>query len=181
MLVAPVWAQSVATEVSALQVQREDDGLYLTTSVRFELPPAVEDALQKGIPVFFLLEADLVRERWYWYDQKINHSSRTLRLAFQPLTRRWRLGVGSGGSGIGLALSQNFDNLAEALATLQRISHWKVAEGAELDPEAVYSVDFRFRLDLSQLPRPFQIGALGQSDWTISANRRQRLTPELLR
>ena len=57
-------------------------------------------------------------------------------------------------------------------------SRWKIAELGDLDPEARYSIDFRFRLDVSQLPRPFQIGAVGQADWYIVAVRNQRLVFE---
>jgi hypothetical protein len=184
LLAGPALADGAAVDVSPLQVDRMEDGLYLTTSVRFELPAVVEEALQKGIPMFFLVEADLVRERWYWYDKRLTHATRTLRLAFQPLTRRWRLSAGPGAGtnpGLGLALSQNFESLDEALATLQRISRWKVVDASELESDATYSLDFRFRLDLTQLPRPFQIGVVGQSEWTVVANRRQRLAPELTR
>ena len=96
-----------------------------------------------------------------------------MRLAYQPLTRRWRLNVNSGAaaasSGVGLALNQSYDTLAQALSAIKRIAKWRVADAGDLDPAARYKLDFRFRLDLGQLPRPFQIGALGQSDWDISA------------
>ena len=177
-------AQASVAEVAALQVERTDDGIYLSSTVRFDLPPVVEDALQKGIAMFFLVEADLVRERWYWYDKRLTHATRSLRLAYLPLTRRWRLSVGTGATAnpaLGLALNQNFDSLDEALGALQRISRWKIADSADLEADATYSVDFRFRLDLTQLPRPFQIGVVGQSDWTVAANRRQRLSPEPIR
>ena len=174
-------AQTTATEVAPLQMERQDDGVYLSTSVRFELPSVVEDALQKGIPMYFLLEADVTRERWYWVDKRLSHVTRSLRLAYQPLTRRWRLSTvvpgANGGSGLGLALGQSFDNLPDALASLQRVTRWKIADSAELENDASYTVDFRLKLDLTQLPRPFQIGAVGQSEWTIAIARRQRLAP----
>ena len=78
----------------------------------------------------------------------------------------------------GVALGQSFDTQEEAMAAVQRISRWKIADTADIDPDARHSVDFRFRLDLSQLPRPFQIGAVGQADWSISAARNQRLAIE---
>jgi hypothetical protein len=59
---------------------------------------------------------------------------------------------------------------------VQRISRWKIAEAGDLIPGERYNVDFRFRLDVSQLPRPFQIGAVGQADWNISVFRNQRVT-----
>lgn len=177
----PARADGSGNEVSALRFERADDGLQLSTVVRFELTPVVEDALLKGVPMFFVAEAELKRERWYWYDKKIASAARHMRLAYQPLTRRWRLNVAQGATlstGLGTSLGQSFDTLTEALATLQRVSSWRIADLSELDSEAKYNVEFRFKLDVSQLPRPFQIGAVGQADWALSFGRTQRLVLE---
>jgi hypothetical protein len=126
--------------------------------------------------MFFVAEAAIYRDRWYWYDKRVTTASRHMRLAYQPLTRRWRLQVSSAPIGqSGLVLGQVFDTREEALAAVQRIARWRIADAADIDPEQVHYVDFRFRLDVSQLPRPFQIGAVGQSDWNIVAVRNQRL------
>jgi hypothetical protein len=164
-------AQS-ATEITYYQVERIEDEVVISAQVAFELPVAVEDALLKGVPLFFVNEAEVLRERWYWSDKKISAVERHFRLAYQPLTRRWRLNVTSGAgrdASLGLALNQSFDTLAQVLDSIKRISRWKIAEASELDVNQKYKVEFRFRLDLNQLPRPFQIGALGQSDWDIAA------------
>lgn len=174
-------AQGVATVISAMQVARTEEGVQLSAQVKFELPAFVEDALRKGIPLFFVAESEVTRDRWYWYDKKIAIATRQMRLSFQPLTRRWRLNVSSGalgGTGLGVSLPQYFDSLADALAKIQRISHWKIAELAEVEQDARYAVEFRFKLDVSQLPRPFQIGLIGNSDWSISAVKSMRLAAE---
>lgn len=173
--------QGGGAEITQLRTERSEEGLLLSATVRFELPGVVEDALAKGIPMFFVAEATLLRERWYWYDKPVAQAARHLRLSFQPLTRRWRLQVSSApisNSGLGLALGQTFDTREEALAAVQRISRWQIAAAQDVDPEVRYNLEFRFRLDVSQLPRPFQIGAVGQSDWQISAARSQRLVIE---
>jgi hypothetical protein len=160
------------TEITQFQVERVDEEVVISAQMAFELPPAVEDALLKGIPLFFVIEADVMRERWYWYDKKIIAVERHMRLAYLPLTRRWRLNVTAGAGrdpGVGLALNQSFDTLSHVMTAIKRISRWKIAEASDLDANQKYKVDFRFRLDLNQLPRPFQIGALGQSDWDIVA------------
>lgn len=169
------------SEVTLLRLSRSADGIDLYANVQLALPPAVEDALEKGIAMVFLAEADVMRSRWYWADKKVASAQRHMRLAFQPLTRRWRLNVASGPMGnnnLGLALNLNFDSLQEAMATVLRISGWTIADMAQIDPDGTYRVDFRFSLDLSQLPRPFQIGAFGQSDWKISASATRLLSPE---
>ena len=127
--------------------------------------------------MFFVAEAAIYRDRWYWYDKRVAYAARHMRLSFQPLTRRWRLVVSPMPIGnSGLALGQTFETREEALSAVQRVSHWKVADASEVEPDQRYNVDFRFRLDVSQLPRPFQIGAVGQADWNITAIRNQRLT-----
>ena len=176
-IAAPLYAQPVPADITQFQVERSDEGVVLSAAVRFELSQVVEEALQKGIPMFFVYEAVLYRDRWYWYDREIARATRHMRLSYQPLTRRWRLTISPtviGNSGV--ALGQSFDTQEEAMAAVQRVSRWKIAEAADVSPDERHNVEFRFRLDVSQLPRPFQIGAVGQADWSISASRNQRLT-----
>lgn len=175
-LAAAAVAQSSHAEVAQLRLERSDDGVLLTASVQFDLPSTVEDALAKGIPMFFVAEATLYRDRWYWYDRKQAVAVRHMRLSYQPLTRRWRLLVSPLPIGsAGLALGQSFETREDALAAVRRISRWKIADVADLEPDARYNVDFHFRLDISQLPRPFQIGAVGHADWNVSVTRNLRL------
>lgn len=175
------WAQGVVPEISPLRLEQHADGVTLSTTVQFELPAVVEDALHKGIAMFFVAEVELYRDRWYWTDRKVATTTRHMRLAYQPLTRRWRLTVAPGpigNSSLGVLLSQQYDSLSEALASVQRFTGWKIAEATDIEPDARYNVEFRFKLDMTQLPRPFQIGAVGQGDWVIVASRNQRLNPE---
>ena len=178
-LAVPVLAQPAGAEITQFQVERSDEGIVLSAAVHFELSQVIEEALQKGIPMFFVYEAVLYRDRWYWYDREIARATRHMRLSYQPLTRRWRLTISPtviGNSGV--ALSQSFDSQEEALAAVQRVSRWKIADAGDVSPEEPHNIAFRFRLDLSQLPRPFQIGAVGQADWSISAVRNLRLAIE---
>lgn len=173
-----VWAETPSAEISLFRIERDSDAIVLSVGVKFELSAAVQDALLKGVSVVFLAEAEIFRERWYWTNKRVVSAERRMRLSYQPLTRRWRLNVASGVQslvGLGVALNQSFDTLPEALAALQRLSRWKIAEVAELDLEQRHLVEFRFRMDLSQLPRPFQIGTLGQTDWNIAASSSQGL------
>lgn len=178
-------ASALAAEITQFQIERVDEGLALSTQLQFDLAPVVEDALIKGIALFFVLEADTYRDRWYWTDQRVASTARTIRLAYQPLTRRWRVNVVSGvisnSGGLRATLNQNYDSLDEALTGIQRLARWKFADNAELSPDGTYRVEFSFRLDLSQLPRPFQIGVSGQSDWAIAVQIKERIRPELLR
>lgn len=182
---APAAAQQHGASVTQLRLERGDDGVYLSAAVQFELPTLVEDVLMKGIAVHFVAEAELYRERWYWTDRKVAQVSRYMRLAYQPLTRRWRLNVApvpiSGNAGFGVSLNQNFDTLDEALDAVKRIGRLRLGDEAEIGEEVAHPVVFRFRLDTSQLPRPFQIGVVGLSEWDITAERSARLSMDKAR
>jgi len=169
-----------ALEIEQLRLERQEQGLLLHALLKLELGAAVEDALAKGVAVHFVAEAELVRERWYWYDRKVARQERYMRLSYQPLTRRWRLLVSSqpiGNTGLGVSLGQSFDSASEALSALGRLHRWKVAELSQLE-DGKYRMDFSFRLDLNQLPRPLQLGILGDSDWNIGVSRSIKLSAE---
>ncbi len=177
-------ADAVPPEVTQLRVERSAEGLLLFASVRVELPAAVEDALLRGVPMFFVAEADVVRHRWYWSDRKVASVQRHMRLAYQPLTQRWRLNVAPGvitSNRLGMTINQSFDTLPDAMAAVQRLSGWKIAEPGVVEPDSVHKVEFRFSLDLTQLPRPFQIGTFGQSDWTIAVSASKQISSEALK
>lgn len=182
LVLAALAAQARAgAELEQFRLEKLDGGLALHAHLRLELGSAVEDALLKGVPVHFVAEAELMRDRWYWYDRKVAQASRYYRLAFQPLTRQWRLQVARepmniGGSGISIV--QSFDNLQSALDVIRLQTGWRLAELADVDPEARQYVTYRFRLDISQLPRPFQIAAGSQSGWSLSLSHTVRIPPE---
>jgi hypothetical protein len=68
-----------------MQLERTEEGVFLSAALQLELPKLAEDALHKGIPMYFVTEAELVRDRWYWYDQHIETTARYMRLSYQPL------------------------------------------------------------------------------------------------
>ena len=180
-----VLAQTAAkdgTQVKTFLLERKEDGIYVSAQLKLELTPTVEDALLKGIPIFFVAQSDLTQERWYWYDRKLASVQRTMRLSYQPLTRRWRLSVTQGAANEtnqSQALGQHFDTLDEALSAMRRISRWRVADAIPHDSDARLEVVFSFQLDLDKLPRPFQLGNVGQSDWIIAASAKATVPAEI--
>lgn len=163
----PAQARGDAVELVSLQTMRSDGALTLEFVTQVILPRAVEDALQRGVPVYFMAQATLWRNRWYWRDERIARVSRTWRLAYQPLTSTWRVGLGG--------LNQNYPTLAEAMATVTRLSQWRLVDLSQLDPDSSYSIDFSWRLDTSQLPSPMLIGLIGGSEFSIGVERTLRL------
>lgn len=160
-------AQNPGVELNHLSLQRLDAGLALDFNARVVLPRAVEDAVQRGIPLYFVAEAKLYRSRWYWRDQRVARTQRTWRLTYQPLSDQWRVSLGG--------LGQTYTSLAEALTAISSAARWKIADPSQLDGDDRYYVEFSYRLDTSQLPRPMQIGIGGQADWSLGVERTLRV------
>ena len=158
-----------AIELSVLRLERAEEELRLDFSARLTLSRAVEEALQRGVPLYFVAEAALYRKRWYWRDERIARVSRRWRIAYQPLTGNWRVGLG--------ALNQSHASLAEALAAVSSSAGWAIAELSQIDPDGRHYVEFSYRLDTAQLPSPMQIGLGGQPDWELSVERTLKVAP----
>lgn len=164
-----IGTQAVRAEpvtLDSFELARTDEGLLLTFAARFELAKPIEEALQKGVPLFFVAQAEVFRDRWYWRDKQLASVTRTWRLAYQPLTRKYRVTYGG--------LSQHYDSLNDAVVAVSRTVNWRLVDAAQLDDGKHY-VEFSYQLDTAQMPRPMQIGIGGQSDWSLKVERTRRL------
>lgn len=160
---APAPARAQGVEVLALQVERGPTIVALDFALRVTLPGPVEDALRRGVALHFVARATLYRSRWYWRDERIGRATRRWRLNYQPLTNSFRVSIGG--------LHQSVGSLDEALATMTRLSAWRLADADEVDPGERHYVEFEWRLDTSQLPRPMQIGIGSLPEWTLELER----------
>ena len=163
----PARAQGI--DLTAFELSRADGALLLDFVAKPALGKAVEDAMQRGVPVYFVAQATLYRSRWYWRDERVARVTRNWRLSYQPLTSNWRLGLG--------ALSQSYPSAEEALDMAARASRWKVADADQFEPGEKYYLEFSYRLDNNQLPRPMQLDLVAQSDWQLSVERKVRVEP----
>jgi hypothetical protein len=136
-----------------------DEAWTVSADFDITLSAAVEEALSKGITLFFVLDTEVNRSRWYWFDQRAGAGSQTYRLGYNILTRQYRLSAGT--------LFQNFTSLDEALAVLGRVRRRPVFPLSALSRGNTYSAAVRMRLDLSQLPRPFQASPFASREWNL--------------
>jgi len=138
-----------------------EDGFALDADFAVTLTPRLENALHKGVALYFTTEFECTHPRWYWLDDRVASVSRSTRVSFHALTRTYRLSTG--------ALHQSFPTLDDALHVLGRVRHWMVIGNGQLRPATSYVAAVRMRLDVSQLPKPFQVSALANREWTLAS------------
>jgi hypothetical protein len=158
----PILALSGGIGLRSPALISTDEGYAITAEVDMDLGRSLEEAVMRGVTLTFRLDFELLRPRWYWIDERVASRSQSWQLSYHALTRRYRLSTG--------ALHQNFSNLDDALQVMTRLRHWTVMERSHPLPGGAYRGSLRFQLDTSQLPKPFQLTAIGNRDWELSSD-----------
>jgi hypothetical protein len=159
--IAPAYADGI--EVKTATIQPADDGFQLDAAFDIQFSPRLEEAVNRGVPLYFVVEFELARPRWYWFDEKPVQVSQTYKISYTPLLRQYRLSVGN--------VYQNFTRFEEVTRVLSRIRGWHVADRGAMKKDGTYQAAVRMRLDTGQLPKPFQLNAIASRDWTLASDR----------
>ena len=164
-MVLSVFSTTVRAEgikIKSFELEKVDNDWLLNATFQIELSPGLEDAVQKGVVLYFQTEFDLTRSRWYWFDEKSALVQRQTRLSYQPLTQQYRI------ASEGFTFSAK--TISEALQAVGSVGGWRVMDNTQLDPSRSYAAALRMTLDLSKLPKPFQVNALNNRDWNVSSD-----------
>ena len=151
--------------ISHISLEANDDGYALDADFEIDLNARLEDAINKGVALYFEVEFEVTRKRWYWFDERAVNRQLMLRLSYHALTRQYRISRG--------ALHQSFSSLPEALRVLSRVRSWQVLERGDLEAGTEYQAALRMRLDVTQLPKPFQVNALTSREWNLASEWRR--------
>jgi len=158
----PQAAAADGIELRSAAIQPADDGWQLDALFDVQFSPRLEEAVNRGVPLYFVVEFELARPRWYWFDEKPVQVSQTYKISYTPLLRQYRLSVGN--------VYQNFTRFEEVTRVLARIRGWHVADRGAIKKDGTYQAALRMRLDTGQLPKPFQLNAIASRDWTLDSD-----------
>ncbi len=156
LLLTAAAAHPQEIEVREVALRSVEDGLALDVDFGLELTPRLAEVLANGVPLYFSVEFELTRRRWYWFDETAASQRLSLRLSYHALSRQYRLSTG--------LLQQSFPTLEEALNVLARVRNWLVVDRTVRLSDADYEAAVRMRLDTALLPKPFQLSALTGRD-----------------
>lgn len=163
-------AQAAGISVTSATIEPTEDGWNLEAAFDVQFSPRLEEAVNRGVPLYFVVDFELARPRWYWFDEKPVRLSQSYRISYTPLLRQYRLTVGT--------VYQNFTRFEEVTRVLSRVRGWHVAERGALKKDQAYQASVRMRLDTAQLPKPFQLNAIASRDWSLASEwHRWTITP----
>jgi len=158
---AALAARAEEIEVRDVQLAPYEESLALNADFAFDFSPRLAEMVANGVPLYFVVEFELTRPRWWWFDDKAAAKRFQLRLSYHTLSRQYRLSTG--------LLQQQFATLEEALHVLRRVRNWPVADRSALVAESNYEAAVRMRLDPALLPKPFQLSALTSRDLSLES------------
>lgn len=166
LLIALTSLASTAVYAEGLTVKNaeliaNEEWYFLRADFDVALSKPVEEALDKGISLNFLVELEVTRPRWYWANESIAVVRQNLRISYHALTRQYHFSSNSG--------NQSFNTLTEAKDELKRIAEWKVFDRNQLKKGTAYQAAVRVKLDVKQLPKPLQVEALGTKEWDLAS------------
>lgn len=155
-------ANAEGIKLKTADLELVDNDWLLNATFKIELTPGLEDAIQKGVVLYFQTEFDLSRSRWYWFDERPVFAQRLTRLSYQPVTQQYRI------ASEGFTFSAK--TIFEALQAVGSIGAWRVIDSGQIDSSKSYTAALRMSLDLGRLPKPFQVNALNNRDWNIASD-----------
>jgi hypothetical protein len=156
-----VMARADEIEISDARLGTTEEGVVLAADFAFDLNARLVEAVTNGVPLYFVVEFELTRPRWYWFDEKAAAKRMQLRLSYHALSRHYRLSTGM--------LQQNYATLEEALNVLRRVRNWLVVERTATLADANYDAAVRMRLDVTLLPKPFQLSAITSRELNLES------------
>lgn len=169
-LLGPLSVAAEGISIRNAAVELSEDGYSLNADFDVQFSARLEEAVARGVPLYFIVEAEISRPRWYWFDEKPVVLTRTYKISYTPLLRQYRLEVGT--------VYQNFTRFEELKRVLSRIRGWHIADKGALAKEVPYQASIRMRLDTAQLPKPFQLNAVASRDWSVNSEwHRWSVTP----
>jgi hypothetical protein len=185
MFTATAHAEGIT--LNKAEISLEKDGYQFNASYYINLNFVVKQALSRGIPIYFVGEFTLTHARWNWLDsaqktlvrhlphfivgdtpltrwswldKEVFKSEQTIKISYSVLTGRYRISRG--------ALFQNFASLEDALNIVARQTS-TVIPANQIDKDGNYIAAARLSLDIEELPKPLQVNALTDSDWTLDS------------
>ena len=157
------FAADSGINIKSAELQAQDDYYGLNADVDMTFDKEIEEAINKGVPLNFLIEFQIVSPRKYWFDDEIVTVSQTVSLSYHALSRQYL--VNRAGH------QQSFASLSEAMNELLTLNEWKVADRALLEKPDVYKAALLIRLDQTKLPKAIQVDAIASEKWNLSSQK----------
>lgn len=160
-----------AIQIKTAELHAHENFYSLVADVDMNLDEDIEEAVNKGVPLNFVVEFQIVSPRQYWFDDEVVTTTQNITLSYHALTRQYLVNRGKH--------QQSFESLDEAVQDLAAIDEWRVVDKSLLEKGEVYKAALLIRLDQNKLPKAIQVEAIGSEKWNLTSEKFEWTLKEL--
>lgn len=172
LLLPAVFCRAASIDVTQAGIEKTENSYRIQTGYKIELNQHLKDVLIHGVPLYFTEDLTITHKRWYWFDKTVVDEHRTTRIAYNVLTDQYHVATDG-------LLQRSFESLQQALDVITHPARWTIEDESVLEPHVDYKISVKLALDVSKLPKPFQVNAINDRDWRLSSPWKEFIfTPE---
>lgn len=166
-------AATNSIQIKQAELQAVEDFYSLNADIDIVFDTEIEEAINKGVPLHFLIEFQVVSPRKYWFDDEIMTTTSNVSLSYHALSRQYLVNRDTH--------QKSFETLSEAREELSQLSDWKVLEKSLVEKGEVYKAALLMRLDQTKLPKAIQVDAIATEKWNLTSQKFEWPLKELLK
>lgn len=156
-------AANSSLNIKSAELAAHEDSYLLNADVDIKFSNSIEEAINKGFELNFLIEFQLATPRKYWFDDEVVTTTHNVSLSYHALSRQYLVIRGN--------QQKTFVRLDEAIDDMSTISELRVFQKSVLEKGELYKAILLMRLDAKKLPKTLQGEAMGSDDWKMSSQR----------
>ncbi len=166
---ASIWAGTSSVSIKTVELVPVEEAYVLNADFEIDFNTKMEEAINKGVPLNFLIEFQLVVPHKYWFDDEIETDTMHVSLSYHALTRQYLVNT--------IINKQNhqksFETINEAVVELSHLRDWRLLDKSQLEKGVVYNAALLMRLDQKKLPKALQVEALSSEAWDLTSEKFQ--------
>ncbi len=160
-IASPTFASEGLFEIKSAQTYLENNQYFLNANVNYELSEESTKALQNGIALTIVFQIEVIKERWYLWNEKIANATYHAILRFHPLSNYYMVSYPEKDK------SYIFASLTELLINLGTVQNIPLLEKSQLSTEHSYQVRLNTYLDIETLPPSLRTIAYFSREWRM--------------
>lgn len=155
------FASTSSVEVKNAEIALQGDSYVLSADIDYRLSARAKEALQNGVPLFWVLQVKLHQQRDYFWNKTLVNRSVRYRIQYHALLNMYRVRIENGGE------MHNFSTLSAALSMMSAVRNLHIIEKAGIVPGKRYSAEMQVKLDRDSLPLPLRPIAYTNPQWYL--------------
>jgi hypothetical protein len=150
--------------IKKFELENVNGNFYASVISDISIDNDLRDAIDKGLPVTFILQSKVSISRWYWFDNTVSENEYKWVITYRPFLNKYKISTKTG-------VSLYFDNLSEALDLIKSLKKWEIIDSTYSNDikSSKYNVSLRLHLDTNRLPKLMQLNTISNKKINIDS------------